>query len=230
MTFPDAVAAALKAAGKEADFAKFEAETEGASLEKMRAVAKGLGVEPFFDWEVPRTVEGYYRVKCGTKYAIMRQRAFARHSDLCWMETGKPGVKQAKEFADGLLAKHPKQLMAYNLSPSFNWDAAGMSDAEIGSFVFDLGKMGFVFQFITLAGFHATGLSTELLARSYAEKGMYAYVSEIQRAERKQSIATLTHQKWSGAYLVDRTLQAANGGLASTSSTGAACTEGQFSK
>jgi isocitrate lyase len=144
------------------------------------------------------------------------------------MESAKPHVGQAKEFAEGVLSKIPGKFLTYNLSPSFNWDKAGMTDAEIGSFITDLGKFGYVFQFITLAGFHCNALAIDNFAKDYKERHMLAYVETIQRMERKNGVETLTHQAWSGAALVDQQLQACMGTAASTCIMGKGVTESQF--
>lgn len=107
-------------------------------------------------------------------------------------------------------------MLAYNLSPSFNWDASGMTDAQLAHFNDDLGRLGYTWQFITLAGFHSNGLIITELARSYGDKGMLAYVQNIQRKERAAKVELLTHQKWSGAELVDQMVNTASGGLSST--------------
>jgi len=120
-------------------------------------------------------------------------------------------------------------MLAYNLSPSFNWDAAGMSDAEIEAFTGDLGKRGFVWQFITLAGFHSNGLIAHQFTNGYAEKGMGAYVEMIQRQERALGVELLKHQAWSGAGLMDTQVSIATGGSSTTASLGAGATEEQFS-
>ena len=119
-------------------------------------------------------------------------------------------------------------MLAYNLSPSFNWDASGMSDNQLAIFNDELGALGFVWQFITLAGFHANGLIITELARSYGDKGMLAYVQSIQRKERDANVELLTHQKWSGAELVDQMVTTASGGISSTSAMGEGVTEAQF--
>ncbi len=119
-------------------------------------------------------------------------------------------------------------MLAYNLSPSFNWDASGMTDAELARFNDDLGKLGYTWQFITLAGFHSNGLVVTKLARSFGEKGMLAYVQDIQRQEKVEEVELLTHQKWSGAELVDRMVNVASGGQSSTAAMGAGVTEDQF--
>ncbi|KAJ1937433.1 isocitrate lyase 1 [Kickxella alabastrina] len=188
----------------------------------------GKAGEIYWNWDAPRPREGYYRYRGGTAACIMRAVAYAPYSDLLWMETAKPILRQAEEFAHGVRAVFPDQWLAYNLSPSFNWDAAGLSDADMEAYVPSLGKLGFVWQFITLAGFHATGLSSDLFARSYAEHGMYAYVNGIQRQERANGVETLAHQKWSGAKYVDSLMAIATGGVSATSAMGAGVTETQF--
>lgn len=159
---------------------------------------------------------------------MQRAIAYAPYADVIWMETAVPGIPDAKEFADGVHAVHPHQMLAYNLSPSFNWDASGMNDAEIARFNDDLGKLGYVWQFITLAGFHSNGLITTQLARSFGDRGMLAYVEKIQRKEREEKVELLTHQRWSGAELVDQMINVASGGTASTAAMGAGVTESQF--
>lgn len=164
-----------------------------------------------------------------TDYCIQRARAYAPFCDLIWMETGKPGIRDAKIFSEGVRKVFPSQMLAYNLSPSFNWDASGMSDGELASFNDTLGKLGYTWQFITLAGFHANGLQITKLARSFGDRGMLAYVQDIQRQERNHKVELLTHQKWSGAELVDEMVNVASGGASSTAAMGAGVTEAQFS-
>merc|ERR1712216_493861 len=150
-----------------------------------------------------RSVEGYYRIKGSNEFCIQRAIAFAPYADAVWMETGKPILAQAKQFATEVRAAVPHQMLAYNLSPSFNWDGAGMTEDQMESFVWDLAKLGFCWQFITLAGFHCDALSIDNFAKAYATKGARAYVELIQREERKNGVETLTHQKWSGSEIVD---------------------------
>merc|ERR1712007_88358 len=170
----------------------------------MRKAAASLGAgDVFFDWDVARSVEGYFRIQGSTEYCIQRAIAFAPYADCIWMETGKPILSQAVQFAKAVRAVVPHQMLAYNLSPSFNWDASGMTDGEMESFIWDLAKLGFCWQFITLAGFHSDALGIDVFAKDYAERGMAAYVQTIQREERKNSVETLTHQKWSGSEIVD---------------------------
>lgn len=184
----------------------------------------------YFDWEACRVREGYYRIKPGIDYCIQRARAYAPHADLIWMETAKPGIPDARKFSEGVKKVFPHQMLAYNLSPSFNWDASGMTDEELARFNDNLGKLGYAWQFITLAGFHSNGLVVTKLARSFGDKGMLAYVQDIQRQEKVEEVELLKHQKWSGAELVDRMVNVASGGQSSTAAMGAGVTEDQFSK
>lgn len=172
--------------------------------------------------------EGYYQLSAGIEYCIQRARAYAPYADLIWMETKIPGIPDAKKFADGVHKVHPHQMLAYNLSPSFNWDASGMTDAQIRNFNDDLGRLGYVWQFITLAGFHSNGLIVTELARDFGDRGMIAFVENIQRKEREAKVELLTHQKWSGAELVDQMVTVASGGMSSTAAMGAGVTEAQF--
>merc|ERR1711983_519409 len=118
-----------------------------------------------------------------------------RSADLVWMETGKPGIDQAKAFADDVLGALPNLMLAYNQSPSFNWDASGLTNEQMSTYISDLGKMGFCWQFITLAGFHSDALGISQFARDYKKREMLAYVETIQRKEREHKVETLTHQK-----------------------------------
>jgi len=229
-TFPQAVreAAATK------DLSAFNAAVDaGASLSLMKQLAADvLGADqlPTFDWEAPRAREGYFRIDPSTEIAIARAKAYAPHADLIWMETAKPTLSQAEEFADGVHAAYPGKFLAYNLSPSFNWDAAGMDDEQIERFTGELGRRGFVWQFITLAGFHCNGLATHDFVHGYAERGMAAYNEMIQRQERERGVPLIKHQHWSGAELLDNQMAVATGGGLSTSAMGDGVTESQFEK
>merc|ERR1712187_709653 len=198
------------------------------SMPEMQKSAKDLGVEVHFDWEKARSVEGYYRIKGSNEFCIQRAIAFAPYADSVWMETGKPILSQAQQFAKEVRAEVPHQMLSYNLSPSFNWDSSGMTDAQMESFVWDLAKLGFCWQFITLAGFHADALSIDLFAREYAKRGAAAYVQLIQREERKAGVETLTHQKWSGSEIVDEAGNIITGGTSSTGIMSSGVTEKQF--
>merc|ERR1719174_2617745 len=227
MTFPAAVAKVLKAKG--VDPSSWLKDSVKMSLPDMRKAAVGLGAgDVFFDWDAARSVEGYFRIQGSTEFCIQRAIAFAPYADCIWMETGKPILSQATQFAKEVRAAWPHQMLAYNLSPSFNWDTSGMTDAQMESFVWDLAKLGFCWQFITLAGFHCDALSIDIFAKAYAKRGARAYVELIQRQERKNGVETLTHQKWSGSEIVDEMGNIVSGGLSSTGIMSAGVTETQF--
>jgi len=226
MTFPQAVAAALKKKGQ--DSTQWMKDSLKMSLTQMQEAAKKMGLDIYFDWEAARSVEGYYRIFGSNEFCIQRAIAFAPYADAVWMETGKPILAQATQFATEVRAAVPHQMLAYNLSPSFNWDGAGMTEDQMESFVWDLAKLGFCWQFITLAGFHCDALSIDNFAKAYATKGARAYVELIQREERKNKVETLTHQKWSGSEIVDEMGNIVSGGLSSTGIMSAGVTETQF--
>ncbi|KAH1097861.1 hypothetical protein J1N35_014782 [Gossypium stocksii] len=199
------------------------------SNEQAREIAERLGLKNlFWDWDLPRTREGFYRFKGSVMAAIVRGWAFAPHVDLIWMETSSPDLVECTEFAQGVKSVHPEIMLAYNLSPSFNWDASGMSDEQMRDFIPRIAKLGFCWQFITLAGFHADALVTDTFARDFARRGMLAYVEKIQREERNNGVDTLAHQKWSGANFYDRYLKTVQGGISSTAAMGKGVTEEQF--
>ena len=229
-TYSETVAAALTTAGKPTEewLAKSRTLAYEDAVELATTLLGGAQNLPYWSWDAPRPREGYYRVVEATEYCIARSIAFAPYADLLWMETKKPMLAQAKEFAAGVLAAHPYAKLAYNQSPSFNWDAAGMTDAEMETFIFDLAKLGFCWQFITLAGFHCNAVSIDMFAADYAKRGMLAYVERIQRVERKHGVETLQHQKWSGAAYVDTFLKTVSGGVSSTAAMSGKVTEKQF--
>jgi isocitrate lyase len=227
MTFPDAVAKAMKAKGKDAT--QWLKDSRKMSLDQMRKAAASAGFPDIhFDWEAARSVEGYYRIKGSTEWCIERALAWTPYADAIWMESGKPILSQAKQFASEVRGAVPHQMLAYNNSPSFNWDGSGMTEKEMEDFIFDLAKLGFCWQFCTLAGFHCDALSIDNFAKAFATKGMAAYVQMIQREERKNGVETLTHQKWSGSEIVDKMGDIVSGGLSSTGIMSAGVTETQF--
>jgi isocitrate lyase len=157
---------------------------------------------PFVTGE--RTAEGFYRVRNGLAACVARGLAYAPYSDLLWMETSTPDLEVAREFAEAVKAEYPDQMLAYNCSPSFNW-RGHLDDATIAKFQRELGHMGYKFQFITLAGFHALNYSMFDLARGYAEDGMTAYVGLQERefaAEARGYTAT-KHQREVGTGYFD---------------------------
>jgi len=209
---------------------QFNKLSKGKSNAEARAIAKGLtGVDVHFDWDAPRTREGYYRVRGGCQCAINRAIAYAPYADLIWMESKLPDFNQAKEFADGVHAVWPEQKLAYNLSPSFNWKAA-MEPKDQETYIARLASMGYCWQFITLAGLHSTALISNSFASAFANRGMRAYGEIVQEPEMEQGVEVVTHQKWSGANYADELLKMVSGGVSSTSAMGKGVTEDQFGK
>jgi len=226
--YGEAVEAALKAKGLSSKLPEWNAQWKSLSHSQAVTLANQLGVNPYWCWDKPRSVEGFYKLRPGVELCIARAIAYSDYADLIWMETKAPGIALARKFAHGVRAAAPHQLFAYNLSPSFNWDASGLSDEQIGSLCDDLGKEGFVWQFITLAGFHTNALAVTEFSRAYAKDKMIAYVNTVQRRERDLEVETLTHQKWSGAELIDTQSMTITGGLSSTNIGGKNSTENQF--
>ena len=164
-----------------------------------------------------RSSEGFYFVKNGLEQGIDRGLAYAPYADLIWMETSNPDLDYARKFAEGIHAKFPGKLLAYNCSPSFNW-AAKLSVAEMETFREDLAAMGFKFQFITLAGFHALNTSMFELSIAYKERGMAGY-SELQEREfalQKDGFNAVKHQGFVGTTYFDAIQNSVTSGLAST--------------
>ena len=172
---------------------------------------------PFIDTAKGRTSEGFFPVKAGIEQAIARGLAYAPYADLLWCETGKPDLEEAKHFADGIHKKFPGKLLAYNCSPSFNWKRK-LDDTTIAKFQRELGAMGYKFQFITLAGFHALNYSMFELARGYKAQQMTAYVA-LQQAEfaaEGNGYTATKHQREVGTGYFDAVNLAITGGNAST--------------
>jgi isocitrate lyase len=184
---------------------------------------------PFIDTSKGRTSEGFFPVKAGIEAAIARGLAYAPYADLLWCETGKPDLEEAKHFADGIHRKFPGKLLAYNCSPSFNWKRK-LDDATIAKFQRELGAMGYKFQFITLAGFHALNYSMFELARGYKAQQMTAYVA-LQQAEfaaEGNGYTATKHQREVGAGYFDDVTQAITGGNSSITALGGSTEEQQF--
>ncbi|WP_298087307.1 isocitrate lyase [uncultured Corynebacterium sp.] len=179
--------------------------------------------------EGDRTAEGYYRVKNGIEPCIERAKSYAPYSDLIWMETGTPDLEVAKQFAEAVKSEYPDQLLSYNCSPSFNWSAHLEAD-EIAKFQNELGKMGFKFQFITLAGFHALNYGMFDLAHGYAREQMTAFVDlqnrEFKAAE-ERGFTAVKHQREVGAGYFDRIATTVDPNSSTTALKGST-EEGQF--
>ncbi len=182
---------------------------------------------PFITGE--RTPEGFYRTKSGLDQAIARGLAYAPYADLIWCETSEPNLEDAQRFADAIHAKFPGKLLAYNCSPSFNWKAK-LDDDTIANFQRELGKMGYKFQFITLAGFHSLNHGMYELARKYKDHGMAAY-SELQQAEFASEVNGYTatrHQREVGTGYFDEVATVVSGGTSSTTALKGSTEEEQF--
>jgi isocitrate lyase len=177
-----------------------------------------------------RTAEGFYRITGdGLDFAIARAQAYAPYADLIWCETSTPDLAAAKKFAEGVHKVHPGKLLAYNCSPSFNWKK-NLDDATIAKFQRELGAMGFKFQFVTLAGFHALNYSMFELARGYKDGGMAAY-SKLQQAEfasEKDGYTATRHQREVGTSYFDAVSNVISGGESSTLALKNSTEEHQF--
>ena len=176
-----------------------------------------------------RTPEGFFRVRGGLEAAIARGLAYAPYADLVWMETSTPDLGEAREFAEAIHEEFPGKLLAYNCSPSFNW-RRHLDDDTIARFQRELGAMGYKFQFITLAGFHALNESMFELARGYAAEGMPAYVrlQEREFALEADGYTATKHQREVGAGWFDEIAQAVSGGQSSTLALKGSTEEAQF--
>jgi len=176
-----------------------------------------------------RTTEGFYAFRGGLEAAISRGLAYAPYADLIWCETSTPDLDEARTFAEGIHDKFPGKLLAYNCSPSFNW-AKKLDAGTIAKFQEELGAMGYKFQFVTLAGFHALNFSMFALARDYHERGMSAY-SELQQAEfvlETEGYTATKHQREVGTGYFDLVTQVISGGLASTTALAESTEQQQF--
>ena len=176
-----------------------------------------------------RTPEGFFRVRPGIEAPIARALAYAPYADLLWCETSTPGLDEAAAFAEAVHARYPGKLLAYNCSPSFNW-RKHLDDKTIASFQGELAEMGYRFQFVTLAGFHAVCASMFDLARGYAEEGMSAYVrlQEQELAAEEHGYTATRHQREVGAGYFDAVLEAVTGGESSTLALKGSTEEAQF--
>ncbi len=176
-----------------------------------------------------RTAEGFFCVRNGLEAAVARGLAYAPYVDLVWCETGKPDLKFARQFAEAIRKHHPEKLLAYNCSPSFNWKR-NLDDATIAKFQRELGAMGYKFQFITLAGFHALNYSMFDLADKYRQNGMTAFV-ELQEAEfaaESRGYTATKHQREVGAGYFDDVTQTISGGTSSLTALTGSTEEEQF--
>jgi isocitrate lyase len=176
-----------------------------------------------------RTAEGFFRTRPGIEQAISRGLAYAPYADLLWCETSKPDLAQAKRFAEAIRAEYPNQLLAYNCSPSFNWQA-NLDESTMRHFREELGAMGYKFQFITLAGWHVLNSSMFRLSRAYKQDGMFAY-SQLQQqefADEKLGFRAAKHQSFVGAGYFDAVQNTIMAGHSSTTAMDGSTEEAQF--
>jgi isocitrate lyase len=186
---------------------------------------------PFVDAAKGRTAEGFFHVKAGLSQAIARGIAYAPYVDLLWCETAKPDLEEAKRFAEAIHKRYPGKLLAYNCSPSFNWKRK-LDDGTIAKFQRELGAMGYRFQFITLAGFHALNYSMFDLARGYKSQQMTAYVTlqEAEFAAEEKGYTATKHQREVGAGYFDAVAQTVAGGTSSITALAGSTEEQQFER
>ena len=183
---------------------------------------------PFLTGE--RTPEGFFRIRGGLPCAIARGLAYAPYCDLIWCETSHPNLDEARGFAEAVRADFPDKLLAYNCSPSFNWKK-NLNDDTIAHFQRELGAMGYKYQFVTLAGFHALNLSMFELARGYSERGMPAYVQlqeEEFAQERRNEYRAVQHQKFVGTGFFDKLMGTVSGGRTSVKALEGSTEQEQF--
>ena len=185
--------------------------------------------KPFIKNE-PRTSEGFHQIEGGIDMAIARGLAYAPYADLIWCETSHPDLDEAKMFSEGIKREYPDKLLSYNCSPSFNWKS-NLDDAAIAKFQKELAAMGYKFQFVTLAGFHALNLGMFDLAKSYKQDGMLAY-SNFQELEfeheRDSGYTATTHQKFVGTGYFDRVMDCITSGQSSVGALSGSTEEAQF--
>jgi isocitrate lyase len=203
---------------------------KGVSYSEARQQAISMGIDIFWNWELPRTPEGFYQVTGGREMSIARGLAFAPFSDLLWRETARPDLEDDKAWADAIHRALPHMMLAYNLSPSWNWDAWGFTDQQIGNFAAELGKWGYVFNFITYAGHQTEALMNGRLARALKEEGVLGFVRLIQRSLRLANDPAQFPQTFVGGPWADRFRRAARGASLTTSSMGGKSTEAQHRK
>jgi isocitrate lyase len=199
---------------------------ERAPFYRAREKARSIGVDPTWDCEHAKTPDGYYQVRGGIDYAIAKSLAAAPFADLLWMETKTADLHDAKRFSDAIHAAFPDKMLAYNLSPSFNWDTTGMNDEQMRRFPEELGKLGFVFNFITYGGHQIDGLASEEFASALRQDGMLA-LARLQRKFRLLESGYRTPQTLVGGPRADAGLMSISGRTATTKAMGQGSTQHQ---
>jgi isocitrate lyase len=230
-TYGDAVAEVLAFRASEGEALDMSADewrafARRASLYAAREKARAAGIHIVWDCEHAKTPEGYYQVRGGVEYAIAKSLAAAPFADILWMETKTADLADAKQFADAIHAEFSQAMLAYNLSPSFNWDSTGMSDDEMRRFPEELGKMGFVFNFITYGGHQIDGVAAEEFATELKQDGMLA-LARLQRKIRLVESPYRTPQTLVGGPRADAALAASSGFTATTKAMGKGSTQHQ---
>ena len=230
MTFAEAVAEKMKfhADDKEFDLSVEDWKTfaSQATSYEVRNRAATLGMVVHWDAHTARTPDGYFQVRGGIDYAIAKSLAVSPFCDIIWMETKTADLAYAKRFSDAIHAVYPQKMLAYNLSPSFNWDTTGMTDDEMTAFPEELGKLGFVFNFITYGGHQVDGLAAEEFTTSLQKNGMLA-LAQLQRKLRLLESPYKTPQAYVGGPRMDGALVASSGRTASTKAMGKGSTHAQ---
>jgi isocitrate/methylisocitrate lyase len=197
-----------------------------ASFYDIQEQARSMGIQVVWDCELPKTPEGFYQIQGGIDYAIAKSLAVAPFVDMLWMETKTADLEDARQFADAIHAQYPDKMLAYNLSPSFNWDTTGMTDEEMKRFPEELGKLGFVFNFITYGGHQIDGLAAEEFATALKQDGMLA-LARLQRKFRLLESPYRTPQTLVGGPRLDGALVASSGRTAATKAMGKGSTQFQ---
>ena len=197
-----------------------------ASWYEAREKARSMGIDAVWNADIIKTPEGYYQTQAGLDYAIAKSLAAAPFADILWMETATADLHEAKEFANAIHAEYPDKMLAYNLSPSFNWDTTGMSDEQMKQFPEELGKMGFVFNFITYGGHQIDGLAAEEFATALRQDGMLS-LARLQRKFRLLESPYRTPQTLVGGPRLDAALMASSGRTATTMAMGKGSTQHQ---
>jgi len=197
-----------------------------ASFFEARERAKSMGVHVIWDCELPKTPEGFYHLQAGINFAIAKSLAVAPFADVLWMETKTADLEDAEKFAHAIHAQYPEKMLAYNLSPSFSWDTTGMNDEQMKRFPEELGKLGFVFNFITYGGHQIDGLAAEEFATALKQDGILA-LARLQRKFRLIESPYRTPQTLVGGPRLDAALMASSGRTAATKAMGKGSTQFQ---
>jgi isocitrate lyase len=230
-SYPQAVADVMEFRASEGESFELSAEewldfASQTSFHAARARASSMGIDISWDCEISKTTEGYYQIQGGIEYAIARSLAVGPFADILWMETKTADLADARRFAEAIHAELPGKMLAYNLSPSFNWDTTGMGEEEMRRFPEELGKLGFVFNFITYGGHQIDGLAAEEFANSLKQDGMLS-LARLQRKFRLVESPYRTPQTLVGGPRLDAALMASSGGTAATKAMGKGSTQHQ---